>query len=264
MLKRAAVTGLAGLALITGCTGGPEDPEPSQSASPEPPLQAALDAAELLTVAESGFTVDSGDDGETTVSYAIVLENQSPDHASFQVGVDVGWVDDAGEPLPVLPPAGDPVREHDVKWIPPGETWVLADVVEVDGEPTDFTLEFADDPSVNRWFAFTRLVGYGELAVTDATVRDGADDRTATLTVESTFPETLNAVNFAMVFRDDSGAIVGGNKTYGEASPQVAPGTTEHDVYTPASGIPESADMSAVEYHAQLTWRTVWAPTEVN
>jgi hypothetical protein len=263
MLKRTIATGLAGLALLAGCTGEPDDPDPSESASQDTPLEAQLDAAELLTVAESGFTVTSGSGGESRVSYAIVLENTSPDYAAFQVGVDVGWVDEAGESVPVQAPAGDPTREHDVKWIPPGGRWVLTDVVDVTGEPAEFVLDFAEDAPGNRWFAYDRIEGFGELAVTASDVRDGADDFEPTVTVESTFPETLNAVNFAMVFRDAAGEIVGGNKTYGEAAPQVAPGITEHAVYTPGADIPETADLDAVEYHAQLTWRTIWGPTEV-
>lgn len=265
MLKRTAAVGIMATLMLSACTGDGDDPTDPTSSDTPAELETHPDAAEYLTVTESGFTVMPGEDDEFTVSYAIVLENHNPDYAAYRVGVDVGWLDAAGEPIEVLPPEGGPVREHAVMWIPPGAVWVLADVVSVTSEPTEFALGFNDQDSFNRWLAVDRLSGVGELTVTDATVLD-PDDREAAswwqaeLTVDSGFGERLNGVNLAMVLRDGDGAIVGGNRTYGAQQPKIDYGENLVSLTTPEDLIPATADLQQSEYHAQLTWNTVWEP----
>ncbi|MFD0558077.1 hypothetical protein FB566_3370 [Stackebrandtia endophytica] len=266
MFKRtAAVAGITAALMLSGCTGDGDDPtDPGSSAAPAE-LEIHPEAAEYLTVTESGFTVAPGEDGEFTVSYAIVLENANPDYAAYRVGVDVGWLDAAGEPIEVLPPEGGPVREHAVMWVAPGAVWVLADVVSVADEPTEFALGFSEEDSFNRWLAVDRLNEVGELTVTDADVfepgdRDAASWWQAELTVDSGFGESLNGVNLAMVLRDADGAIVGGNRTYGAEQPTINYGENLVSLTTPEDLIPETADLQQSQYYAQLTWNTVWEP----
>lgn len=263
MFKRTAVA-LVATVVLTGCASDSDDQEPDSS-EPTAELEIHPEPADHLAVAESGFTVTPSEDGEFTVSYAIVLENENPDYAAYQVGVDVGWLDAAGEPTDVLPPEGGPVREHAVMWIPPGGTWVLADVVSVTTEPTEFTVEFSGEEQFNRWLAVDRLPETGQLTVADATVlepgdREASDWWEAELTVDSSFTTQLNGVNLAMVLRDETGTVVGGNRTYGAEQPKIDNGENLVALTMPEDLIPPTADLEQSEYYAQLTWNTVWDP----
>ena len=265
MVKRMVAVALLSMVVLSGCGGeNAPEPDPTESSALEP--EAHLDASEFLTVGESGFTTRPGEDGTVLVSYAILLTNENPDYAAYQVGVDVGWVDVSGEPVEVLPPAGGPVREHDPLWIPPGAMWVLADVVEVSAEPVDFELTFTEEDTFNRWFAYERLSGVGEVTVSEATMRDESDRESAesweaVLTVDSTFDTSLNAVDPVAVFRDVDGTVVGGSRTYGAPDASIDHGANEVVLATPEATVPDDVDPGQTEFFMLLTWSTVWEPT---
>jgi hypothetical protein len=253
------VAGLGACTADGGNDGGPPpSPQPSAvtpTAFAEPP-----DGAELA-VAETGFSVSpyEPDESAELLSYGVVIENPSADYLALDVAVDIRLLDADGHPIDEISGerADDPEpRRQSITRLLPGEQIGLGRTVPHYGS------EVADlevDVEAASWSpVYDEFWWSHPIAASDVTTQDTGDGAVLRFAVAAAYTDdTIRGQlfiggHFTAVFRDGSGAVVGGadccHGTSGIVTVEVPPGRSEGQL-TIEHGPPAQADETRTEVY---------------
>ena len=227
------VVALAGVAgwLATGRDGEPSShPSPTRPVGQLPPLTPGTQApgGGGLRVAQSGVSMGTDTFGKPMATYGIVLENTSSTQAATDAEVFVTMLDAAGQPVIDRMEQGtgsDALRVRLVAWFAaPGQRFGLGyeTYVPQGSAVVSLKVEIGDA----HWYA-KQDVRIARLEGTNVTTRYDTSRKRTTIrfTVESGYQVAIESHAMA-IFRDASGAVVGGTAWHPAADSQhrAAPG----------------------------------------
>jgi hypothetical protein len=221
-LERSIITAVATAGLLTaGSCGGDDDVggATTQTSAAEVrylcPAAAAQPASDgPVQVTETGSC--GFDDGLGYVTYGLVVQNTG-DQRLNDVHVDVD-MHSAGF-------TAARATGHHIYELEPGEDLGIGYFAPVQGASGEVALDVQvdvpepfDDPNIPD----------GEMTVSDVSTAVEGSARTTTFTLTSTYPEAFNGVEVFVVYRDDAGAILGGEQSL--VGTVEANGTVTHTV----------------------------------
>jgi hypothetical protein len=259
VLAVAVVLVLAAIVALVVWERSRDTPDTTASPPPSPPttLPATLPAVTRqapdggeIRVVESGVSSGRNTLDQPMAQYGIMLENTSRGHVAVETEIVVTMLDAAGNPVVDQLESGagrDGTRVKAVvslaatgqrfgvgheTFVPPGTT-VAAVKVEIGGA---------------RWYP-TEAVRPGKVTTNQVkTANDAAGKRVIVdFTVESTYPVDLIA-DASAIFRDSSGAIVGGTNPEDSGSGRYPPGSSRQRITT-AAPLPDRADVTRTEVY---------------
>lgn len=237
---------LAGLAACTEGGGGGDDPEspPPGPATVAPTAFAAPPDGGTLEVAETGFSESPRTTGDTSadlLSWGVVIENTSDEYMAVDGAVTVRLLDAAGDTIDELSgePTGEPVPAlPTLTRLLPGERIGFGHTVPHYGaDVVDLAVEveagFWQPVNERHWSAHP-------ITATDVTTQRTGDRVTLGFTVDAAYTSDMVSGqlwiggHFSAIFRDDSGAVVGGadccHATGGNVPVDVPPGRSQAEL----------------------------------
>lgn len=212
-----------------------EEPEPEVTEPPAP-------AREDLVIGDTGFSVVPSEYDEATsyLTFAALVTNPNPDtHVATFVDVNVSFTDAAGTVVKTA-------SEH-IAALLPGQTVAVGDtLIDAPAEVTGMDVQVrADD-----WEEVDEPLGAFE--VRDVTYTVGEFGATTTGTIASTFAEDIESPLVVAVYRDDAGAIVGGDFTFADFVPAGS------DIGVEVSTLTAVPDVASAELYAQISGLSLW------
>lgn len=215
-----------------------EAPEVTEPEPPEPPEPARQD----LVIGEKGFSVVPSEYDEATryLSYAALVTNPNPDtHVATYVDVNVSFTDAAGT---VVKTASETIAV-----LLPGQTVAVGDtLIDAPAEVAGMDVQVRPD----GWEEVDEPLGAFE--VRDVTHTVGEFGATTTGTIASTFADDIESPRVVAVYRDASGAIVGGDFTYADFVPAGSDIGVEVSAYT------ELPNVASAELYPQISGLSLW------
>jgi hypothetical protein len=237
----------------SGCTS--HDPKPNGGAAcsvPTAPAGGVDGQADTapggggLRVVEKGFN-QVGDNGDK-VSLGAVVENTSA-QVAYRTQVTFGYTD--AQHRSVATPNTRELR-LEIPVILPGQRIPVGNSSYVIKEPNGVKTSTVAEMQVNlgavHWVA--KDATFEEIsAKPKATTRNQTDPVAgeATYTMDSSYCRALSPRGVGMVFRNSTGAIIGGNLGLNQTAQKCAPGTS--DEKTSISALPKEIDESKTEIY---------------
>ena len=227
------VAALVAGACVDRSRPGPSSPGSSGAPTPSFAATDAIDGEPApLEVLESGFGPTAAD--PTTASYGAIFRNPNTAWAAVRMELHVDFLDASG---------GFVTGENVVVTVLPGQTTAIGGASHGAGGAASMRIVPPDDPT-----AFQQRAPTPEAFATDdvATTVDGGQ-ATTTGRLTSTFTTAQTFVQLAAVYRDASGAMVGGAS--GGVASVAAGGSAEFEI---ADAAP-AAVVASTEVYWQVT-----------
>jgi hypothetical protein len=240
-----AAAAVAIIVIIAVASGGDDTNEKAKQASGNTHTSVVRNDTPVVTtpttvrvqhevqITGNGFTqLPPNSIGTSYVSYGVVVQNPSDDIAT-RVSLNVAFYNDAGVVVKAESPSID--------FILPGQTAAYGDDIQVAG-----ATRMEVQALVGTWETATTTTGAFTASGVSTTPRDYLGLQT-NATLSSTFAKDLKEVVAVAIFRDGSGAIVGGDHTFVDFVPAGGQAAVEISSFT---DLPAPA---ATEVYGQLS-----------
>ena len=205
---------------------------PEPSAAPTPRIRKTSSDGAGVEVVEQGFTVTPDTGAGDTVSYGVVVENQSADVA-LVTRIEVTLLDSAGEPVADLD-RDRKVNDASVNLVLPGERQAYTNLPHVAHEDI---ASLSVEVTGSSWV--TADGWHRPIEVHDVENRPQGDSgMVIDFTAESPYRGTVRPVYSYALFRSDTGELVGGSG-WNDATPHEYTEGVVHGTIDIAGGVPD-------------------------
>lgn len=242
-MRLSIVCVVVGALFLSGCTQGKQPNEGDKSSvSPaegqgHPGPSNGVD----LKISEKGMTATSFD-GEPMITFGMVIENKSPDNVA-NINVATQILDADGEPIKDMV-SQRTTNNFQIHHLAPGEKQVVTDRTYVETKGAE---DVSAKISEAVWYDGDDA-RFQQLSISEPETELDDGRLELEFTVTSPFEDDVDAVTRA-IFRDDSGAIVGGSSLNDVSKHRYKPGEN-YTTMEVSAGLPPGVDEASVEIYA--------------